>query len=1385
MSIKPQRSSFSLTNKRLTPQPIVSPLPPLKENQREENKTTLSNPDTSERTRRLVSQGLNPLRPVIVANTEFIPLSDGESITASDSGVDVGDNSIEKYRSIVSLFEIHRQIRLATLNSAENLLRNAKGFDLNEFLESVRKILQTELENLIRPTLAETVSATIQFISRLSVRDTNAGEFKASKIKQTKKDTNFAGTTVANNARSSVSQSFKNQKNNFVDEQKIGTILRQKSNDPFVRSLIEYAILDILVFDMIKYLSGLLKIKDSGLKTWSIFGEDDAVLSDLGTIGTLPSSVKKLQDVALPLPSWDGGYDEATRQSFSILNELKKLMNVSVSGNTPDLTLVIQTFLFGASETRLYGLTIGDASEPSTSIGEFPIFNSGGKSALNNALTRLSQTYVQSLVRDVYSYVSTFETAAERAAGSDPINQLNADTLNQMKGYFPDSSNLSDLDFFGNLLAGCHLNDLFSIAGFITSDKNKVFRSMGSQNSGEIQDIDTFYKKFLSIDNISSLTTTKYEYDLENPNSPVLKFLGLKDAGGGQKYLPLESTDNVSSGQYITGPEYFFDFALQRGDSTFKDFKDFASKYEKFATAYAETVYELTRPDYAVESFKKICEDVASDLFSGVSAFNLGLLIECAEDFEGLIKIFKSTYFASRTDSIGGVGDDDTDLSTEQGARRAMRYNNNSIITSFLVERLGIDSSKISKEARDAYRTLAGTSYTAIDNKEYVKKRKHFRTFYGEDLRGYPVKTFNKGTEYEETDYDWVEYEWYRRPESGGLTPEEERLERGVHYSTSLCSSLKNFIDNKHFVKSGLLTEDQVNIFNSRRSNDFQTLNSGRLNRSFDIQGSTFKLSDHHRLLILYGFIAYLLKRNVRFEIGNDNGQIEAYSLYTFFINNAEVSGIANALNDYSRGVNATLGLVPVARTWPVSKQLAYQDTYSALEKVGDLINKKCKNIAESALAPFYHARMLSSIQKRITSFVNTGDGSNRGKLSIDVLKHSKVKAFDSITGLLTRESVGQMYKSYINTLKKSEQYSFTKEDHFDLNKTKLITKILSNSNYGFLESERRGNKNVCNVGITNSLLNTLRFEAYKKTGDPNLLESTRFCVNVFKTSVIDTLMVYPKTFLFDSDLQVIDYDEKGSPLNHIKNFTDTWNFADIVNNIEFTEWSDYNRGDSETTRNDSQNFVDSFRSVKTLGSSLKRYLDEKILINHINDYALKEYYRLSTGLDLNEYNFSLEPIITPTGVVVGGVAGADATIQQDYDTLIDQLRQLYPAANVNQVLSSELFRNIKIISAHPAYALNDKLKRVLYPKKFDRVLSIFLNEKDFILYTPVYDLEFNDLFKVDPNFSYTSQICRYDFKDSIRGTNVKNKYKDQCAQSFPEIFNIYVTITILPRNTA
>ena len=128
------------------------------------------------------------------------------------------------------------------------------------------------------------------------------------------------------------------------------------------------------------------------------------------------------------------------------------------------------------------------------------------------------------------------------------------------------------------------------------------------------------------------------------------------------------------------------------------------------------------------------------------------------------------------------------------------------------------------------------------------------------------------------------------------------------------------------------------------------------------------------------------------------------------------------------------------------------------------------------------------------------------------------------------------------------------------------------------------------------------------------------------------------------------------------------------------------------------------------------------------------------------------------------------------------------------------MFRALTTIRSNNIFGAKNNLKKVFAPKAFDRVFSILVNEKDFVIHEKSVDKEFYDIYKNTPAFEITSKLSRPDVIDDFtnsqgglslsehaRENNVNNistvtkKYKASCFNDYPEVYTYYVSISILP----
>mgnify|MGYP003131663136 CR=1 FL=1 len=1464
MPLKPQKSSFSLTTineEERSFATISLTTNSQTSNLSDEDKETSDNTEASRKFQILTRQGLNPLKPVIIANTEFVPVGEGNKPPDSEGlKIQFGENNVLSVNAVTKLFELHRQIRMATARSANRILSNAKGYNVDTMMDQLTKSVETYLAISAKSTIDETVTEIIKNM----ISATSPTKIKASKKKATK------ASKKALTGKISFSKDDQLSWLRYKPGGRLSAGLKQtlsnNKDDPFFRTLVEYAIFEVILQDIIRYLSGILAIKDSAEKRWSIY--EVAVDKKLGKMNTtsFTPTVMKYFDHALNQNARTAGWVEAE-------GVLEDLLKFGPSRGSSDVTCLLQTFISAADTLHLYD-GYHESLNNNFVVKSKPKMKARGTS-VRDGLKKLRK---MSLV-GMYSHRSLngidFQMLNE--AHDEAVKDILEDTgatftesaLDEVHDQFP--SDMEDSDVYAELLAAILFNDVTDAARFGVPARSKLsaFDVLGNSSVANVQDVNDYYEALIASDLNYRRTFTKkdFDYNLFDNTQPgaLLTFLKSKKSQSSDsdldEYIAMESTDstpNNAANSYLTGPEFFIDLALQRGDESFRELRKFVTQYRNFSLKYVENVDAMTRMFEVDDAFRELCGYVADDISqnqiqmgAGMPVvFKLALISTYAEERKDLIRLYQSAYFGALVNRAEGKDGDGVGIpdvpgdpfvslknyeyeirdasgeptgmfefgkvTQDQARRRILRMANQIIMRLFMDHKAELKYSNILVNASEAVRHLSGEMHAkSFYATKYTDEDKKFDKIDGTNV-------INSGTGIALDDQPQKSVYIIKRKSGekfgtpiGGINKEFTYLETGVTFSPGMNNALKKFITNKHLEDVGILDESTRIAFN-------MSLKDTALNHSRDalefspltkrnIQGAAIGLSEHQRGFIFFAFLATTFARSMRLLINSQNPSGAENATIKLHMSSNEMNGIYYAFRDvadqtrtspYTQEMDDPPPSAGMDHTGAYANNAgyrAYKRTREELEKVRNAIRKRQNFICMNVLAPVIHSQMLYTQYEKIREYVRNGDGTEKSKLGISAIKDKKVGAYRKTLDLLTEEGVSEMYKSRINTMLGS-RYGYTNEDIPSKKQLKLMIKILTNSGYGLLESEKRGPKTICHVGITNSMLNSLRYEAYKDTGDKSFLDAGRFCINIFKRNEIDSQeMVYPKTFMFSSRQQIIDYDHSGEPLNHIKNYSDTWSFNDIVKNVEFTKW--HNKQATEPEGDPFDTLETNYQAILRTGSNLVGVATPKdLIINHLYDYAFKLYYKFALGIDFNESTFPLVQSDIEAGVVTGGIGSASDEIQNDYDTLINQLTQLYPAANIDQKLASELFRATKIIAANPVYSLRSKVKRVLYPKKFDRVFSILVNEKDFILYTPVYDKEFEDIYKTTPNFSYTSRIARPTFNSSIKGeSHNKNKYlsplvdsktssarkhKRGCEEDFPEIFSMYATITMLPKGS-
>ena len=275
-------------------------------------------------------------------------------------------------------------------------------------------------------------------------------------------------------------------------------------------------------------------------------------------------------------------------------------------------------------------------------------------------------------------------------------------------------------------------------------------------------------------------------------------------------------------------------------------------------------------------------------------------------------------------------------------------------------------------------------------------------------------------------------------------------------------------------------------------------------------------------------------------------------------------------------------------------------------------------------------------------------------------------------------------------------------------------------------------------------------------------------CISVFKKShIYPDYNFHPKNYIFDTSANILDYNPSNNNIsNHLKNFKGDASFDQLLKSIEISRIKVNEDGSLKA------------RVSRGYGPAANSGMYSRdVLINHVTDYVLKEYNKLTTGLDFDEDTFLLlEQPIDFNRIQSTQLLGSKLT--DEYVRILEMIAKLYPETEQDAQLKSEVFRLTRVIKQSGPFSFVNRFKKTVTPKSFDRVYSIIVNEKDFILSTA------EDIFTQPVNFHINSKIQRPEnLKDaySANMNSEQSNYSKSISENYPEIYNYAVSLSLLP----
>ena len=283
------------------------------------------------------------------------------------------------------------------------------------------------------------------------------------------------------------------------------------------------------------------------------------------------------------------------------------------------------------------------------------------------------------------------------------------------------------------------------------------------------------------------------------------------------------------------------------------------------------------------------------------------------------------------------------------------------------------------------------------------------------------------------------------------------------------------------------------------------------------------------------------------------------------------------------------------------------------------------------------------------------------------------------------------------------------------------------------------------------------------------------------RSEFLSSIKYVDKVFIFDTSANILDYDFHGRLALHLRNFNENSNFESILKSINVFRYNLDNNG--KLIKKVSMGYPDGVFS-------------RDVMINHVHDYCLKEYMKLTVGLDFNEESFLLLSETLDQTEINSTVLAGDA-LKVEYAKVLARIENLYPDVQTDQQLKSELFRMTKLIKQSAPFSFANKFKKIIAPKSFDRIYSVMINEKDFLI-----DLEpgnlntssdaVSNIFSQQPNFSVTARLSRpldlvsidqsdlTDVSQTDQSINI-TKYSNSIEENFPGVYQYKAEVSLLP----
>ena len=199
---------------------------------------------------------------------------------------------------------------------------------------------------------------------------------------------------------------------------------------------------------------------------------------------------------------------------------------------------------------------------------------------------------------------------------------------------------------------------------------------------------------------------------------------------------------------------------------------------------------------------------------------------------------------------------------------------------------------------------------------------------------------------------------------------------------------------------------------------------------------------------------------------------------------------------------------------------------------------------------------------------------------------------------------------------------------------------------------------------------------------------------------------------------------------NHLEKYDDNWTIENIKENIEILTSSRvapvYKKGIDGITAIDKSSKIESVYSQDVY---------EDMLENHIYDYYSKMYTHSTTGIDISETSFPIDREALFEGTV-------DDASAETYDDIREALTRVFPASNIVPSVAQEFYRIMKTMRSSLYFSSESRYKSFTGTQCFQRIFSIPVLERDFVLKQSEYNMNATDIYNAE-NIPKLSLTCK------------------------------------------